>query len=129
MVRHLETLHHGRRPSTPRSMSHDRRDQDRQAGARTHCHCRSAGRDARPLRPFPDALAQSEGSLIGAINILIDITDGRQAAELRAQAERCRRLSWSTTDDQAGKALAQLAADYQAKAALLEKGFPAAKAS
>ena len=48
--------------------------------------------------------------MAGAVNILIDVTDHRQAGALRAQAMRCRRLAHSVTDQQAVDTLLLMAA-------------------
>jgi hypothetical protein len=45
--------------------------------------------------PYPTPIFDSEGKLLGAINILVDVTDRRQAEFLRSQARRCRRLAIS----------------------------------
>jgi PAS domain-containing protein len=74
--------------------------------------------------PFPTPLLGKDGALLGAINILIDITDARQIAELRAQAMRCRRLAADTTDRRAADTLIVMAAEYAAKAAELEGATP-----
>jgi PAS domain S-box-containing protein len=69
--------------------------------------------------PFPTPITDEGGSLIGAVNMLIDITDGRQADELDAQALRCRRLARSITDERAVETLTAMAAEYEARAQLL----------
>jgi PAS domain-containing protein len=69
--------------------------------------------------PFPTPLFDASGALIGAINILIDITDDRQIENLVAQAERSRRLAQSMGDRHTTSVLEQLAAEYDAKAAEL----------
>ena len=46
----------------------------------------------RAFRPYPPPLFDKNGSLTGALNLLIDITD-EQAEALHEQAERCRRLA------------------------------------
>ena len=66
--------------------------------------------------PYPTPLLDEEGEVSGAINILIDITDRRQAADLRAQAERCRHLSMAVRDRQAAETLRLMAEEYDAKA-------------
>ena len=70
--------------------------------------------------PFPTPFFDEGGELLGAINLLIDVTEARQAAELRAQAVRCRRLVAEITDRQAMSALKALATQCEAKAAELE---------
>jgi PAS domain S-box-containing protein len=44
------------------------------------------------FRPYPTPLFDERGSLTGAVNMLIDVTD-EQSQALHEQAERCRRLA------------------------------------
>ena len=46
----------------------------------------------RAFRPYPTPLFGRDGSLKGAVNMLIDVTD-EQSEALTAQAGRCRRLA------------------------------------
>ena len=71
--------------------------------------------------PFPTPLLGKDGELLGAINLLIDVTDARQIDDLRVQANRCRRLSTSAGDQQTADMLRLMAAEYDAKAAELER--------
>lgn len=66
--------------------------------------------------PYPTPLHDSDGAFAGAVNILIDVTDARQAGELRAQAMRCRRLAFSVTDRRAVDTLLLMATEYDDKA-------------
>jgi PAS domain-containing protein len=66
--------------------------------------------------PYPTPLIGEDGDVAGAVNILIDVTDHRQAGALRAQAMRCRRLAQSLTDRQAIDTLLVMASEYDAKA-------------
>jgi len=66
--------------------------------------------------PYPTPLFGEDGDIVGAVNILIDVTDHRQAGALRAQAMRCRRLAHSLTDRQAVDTLLVMAREYDAKA-------------
>jgi PAS domain-containing protein len=66
--------------------------------------------------PYPTPLIGEHGDIEGAVNILIDVTDHRQAGALRAQAMRCRRLAQSVTDQQAVDTLLVMAGEYDAKA-------------
>jgi PAS domain-containing protein len=66
--------------------------------------------------PYPTPLIGADGEIVGAVNILIDVTDRRQAGALRAQAMRCRRLAQSLTDRQAVDTLLAMAGEYDAKA-------------
>ncbi len=69
--------------------------------------------------PHPTPILDRNGALVGAINILIDVTDRRQAALLSAQAIRCRRLAQSVTDQSTVATLLQMAAEYDQKAQTL----------
>ena len=80
--------------------------------------------------PYPTPIFDDEGSLLGAVNILVDVTDEKQAGLLLLQAERCRRLAFSVGDRQTVEALTKLAAEYEAKAGKLHTGTgPTSKAS
>jgi PAS domain S-box-containing protein len=69
--------------------------------------------------PYPTPLFGVDGAIAGAVNLLIDVTDHRQADALRAQAMRCRRLAQSVTDQQAIDTLLVMAAEYDGKASSL----------
>jgi len=69
--------------------------------------------------PYPTPLFDEAGEIAGAVNILIDVTDHRQAGALRAQALRCRRLAQSVTDQRAVDTLLTMACEYDAKAKAL----------
>jgi PAS domain-containing protein len=71
--------------------------------------------------PYPTPLFGEDGEIAGAVNILIDVTDLRQAGALRAQAMRCRRLAQSLTDQQAVDTLLAMAGEYDAKALSLRQ--------
>jgi PAS domain-containing protein len=66
--------------------------------------------------PWPTPLYDEHGDIVGAVNILIDVTDERQADALHAQAVRCRRLAHSVTDRQAVDTLLLMADEYDSKA-------------
>jgi hypothetical protein len=68
--------------------------------------------------PYPTPII-SNGRLLGAVNILIDITDPAQAQDLLAQASRSRRLARAITDDDTAETLERLAVEYETKAAIL----------
>lgn len=72
--------------------------------------------------PYPTPLIDAEGEIAGAVNILIDVTEERQAGELRAQAQRCRRLAGSVTDQRAIDTLLLMASEYEDKARSLNAG-------
>jgi PAS domain S-box-containing protein len=68
--------------------------------------------------PYPTPIV-SNGELLGAVNILVDITDPAQAQALFAQAAQARRLARSVTDDETAQTLERLAVEYETKAAML----------
>jgi PAS domain-containing protein len=72
--------------------------------------------------PYPTPIFDSEGKLLGAVNILIDITDRKQADFLRSQASKCRRLAFSVADQQTADTLTLMAAEYEQKANELSAG-------
>ena len=69
--------------------------------------------------PYPTPLMDEAGEIAGAVNILIDVTDRRQAGALRAQAIRCRRLAASLTNQRAVDTLLLMAREYDDKARAL----------
>ena len=75
------------------------------------------------FQPYPTPIFSQNGELIGAVNILIDITERRQAGELRAQAVKCRRLAASISDDPARATLERMAAEYDERACALDRNF------
>ena len=70
--------------------------------------------------PYPTPLFDEQGAIVGAVNMLIDVTDRRQAEALKAQALRCRRLSQSISDRRASETLRLMAVEYDAKARSLQ---------
>jgi PAS domain-containing protein len=73
------------------------------------------------FQPHPVPLLDRDGSLRGAVNMLIDITDGRQANALREQAARCRRLARDVGNETIAFALNALADEYEFKADKLDR--------
>lgn len=73
------------------------------------------------FRPYPTPLVDEEGQFAGALNMLIGIPDQAHVEFLQAQAQRCRRLAASTTDDRTAATLAMMAAEYGDEAHRLEK--------
>jgi PAS domain-containing protein len=73
--------------------------------------------------PLPTPIFH-EGALVGAVNMLIDVTDVRQIEDLRVQAERCRRLARGLGDRQTADLLVTMGAEYAAKACALEQASP-----
>jgi PAS domain-containing protein len=74
--------------------------------------------------PFPTPMLDKDGVLIGAINLLLDLTEIRQIAELQSQAQRCRRLMSGVTDSFTIEALRTFAEECETKAAELEADLP-----
>ena len=69
----------------------------------------------------PTPLFDEAGEAVGAVNMLIDITAQRQAANLEAQASRCLRLAASVDDARATRTLRAMAAEYQSQARALHR--------
>ncbi len=72
--------------------------------------------------PYPTPLIDETGAMTGAVNMLIDVTDQRQAEALRAQAIRCRRLAQSVSDRTTIETLTLMASEYDEKARALPGG-------
>lgn len=66
--------------------------------------------------PYPTPLIDRSGEMAGAINLLFDVTEQRQADALFAQAARCRRLARGVGDSRTADTLNEMAADYEAQA-------------
>ena len=63
--------------------------------------------------PYPTPLFDPEGNLVGAVNMLIDVTENRQQARfLHDQAGRCRQLAGASVDQQTVETLTLMAAKY-----------------
>ena len=65
----------------------------------------------RAFTPYPTPLFAEDGSLKGAVNMLVDVTD-EQAGALAEQASRCRRLAQATTDRDVADMLLSMARGY-----------------
>jgi PAS domain-containing protein len=74
-----------------------------------------------PFLPYPTPLLDDEGNLIGAVNLLLEVTGQNQAKSLRAQAERCRRLARLVADPKTLAVLEAMAAEYEEKALRLDQ--------
>jgi len=70
--------------------------------------------------PFPTAIFGQDGAFIGSVNMLIDITELRQAQELRERAQQARRIVGFLADRTAIEALTATAEECETKAAELE---------
>jgi PAS domain S-box-containing protein len=69
----------------------------------------------RAFRPYPTPLFDSDGSLSGAVNMLIDVTH-EQTKALHDQAERCRRLADATYNRETIKVLGEMANGFERSA-------------
>jgi PAS domain S-box-containing protein len=63
------------------------------------------------FKPYPTPLFDDDGSLVGAVNMLIDVTD-QQSQALHEQAKRCRRLANATYDRATSKVLGAMAEGF-----------------
>lgn len=71
--------------------------------------------------PYPTPLLDEDGNLVGAINMLVDVTDRKRAESLRGDACRCRRLAGSVNDPQTVAMLDAMAAGYEDEASRLSR--------
>lgn len=71
--------------------------------------------------PYPTPLLDEQENLVGAVNLLLDLTGPKQAQALRAQAAKCRRLAYSVSDQHTTMVLTAMAAEYEAKVLELEQ--------
>ncbi|MDQ3479148.1 MAG: PAS domain-containing protein [Pseudomonadota bacterium] len=74
----------------------------------------------RAFTPYPTPLFNAAGDLIGAVNMLIDVSD-EQSEVLDAQATRCRRLARATLDREASRILGSMARGYEDTATSLRQ--------
>ncbi|MGN6848538.1 MAG: PAS domain-containing protein [Sphingomicrobium sp.] len=63
------------------------------------------------FRAYPTPLFDDDGSLKGAINLLLDVSS-EQSKALRAQAEHCRRLAEATFDGTTSRVLGDMAEGF-----------------
>lgn len=63
--------------------------------------------------PFPTPLFDCAGVMIGAVNILLEVSDSREIGDLLASAERCRRLARTALESQTKDKLNALAAEHE----------------
>lgn len=66
--------------------------------------------------PYPTPLLNKSGEMVGAVNLLVDVTEQRHVEALRSQAERCRRLAKGIDDARTKDTLTGMAGDYEAQA-------------
>lgn len=69
--------------------------------------------------PYPTPLFDEEGALVGAVNLLVDVTQERHADHLRRQALRCRRLALFVDDERTSTTLTAMAEEYETNASQL----------
>jgi PAS domain S-box-containing protein len=72
----------------------------------------------RAFTPYPTPIFDDEGKLVGAVNMLIDVSN-EQADVLAEQAKRCRRLADATYDRQTCGVLSAMADQFAETAAQL----------
>src|SRR5258707_3061028 len=77
-----------------------------------------------PFAPYPTPLFDPAGELVGAVNLLIDITDAREEAHLREQAWRCRPPVHMIWGAQTIPALPKLASDHGRVTAAIRSRHP-----
>jgi hypothetical protein len=70
--------------------------------------------------PFPTPIFAGDGTLAGAVNLLIDVTEPCQAAELREQALHCRQLAAATSDSITSNTLLRMEREFEIKADAVE---------
>jgi len=70
--------------------------------------------------PYPTPLFADDDSLLGAVNILIDVTEERQIQDLRSQVVRARKMAMEISNPRARETLSRMADEYQEKAHVLE---------
>jgi len=68
--------------------------------------------------PYPTPILK-DGRPLGAVNILVDVTDAGHAQDLWEQADRARRLARGVNDRATADTLERLAGEYETKAAAL----------
>lgn len=76
------------------------------------------------FRPYPTPLFAEDGTLKGAINMLIDVS-AEQAPALAEQAARCRRLADATYDRETSSTLAEMANGFERTAQELRSAITA----
>jgi PAS domain S-box-containing protein len=71
-----------------------------------------------PFAPYPTPLRNEQGELVGAINVLVDLSDPTHQQFCREQSARCRRLAAAIDQKEAKAALLALAAEYEGQLAI-----------
>lgn len=72
------------------------------------------------FKPYPTPILDADGSLKGAVNMLIDVTD-EQCQSLAEQAGRCRRLADATYDRETCSVLGAMAEGFETTANQLKR--------
>ena len=72
------------------------------------------------FRAYPTPLFAADGTLTGAINLLLDVSE-EQAGSLADQAERCRRLAGATYNREVSDMLGSMAEGFERSAEELSK--------
>ncbi len=72
------------------------------------------------FKPYPTPVFDKDGSLSGAVNMLIDVSE-QQCTALAEQAHRCRRLAGATYDRTTCDALAAMAETFERTSAELRR--------
>ena len=70
------------------------------------------------FRPFPTPAIDEDGSVIGAVNLLVPV-DGAAEVKLRATAAKCRSLAKWVSDDRASETLKHMAGECESQAEVL----------
>lgn len=73
------------------------------------------------FQPFPTPLFDKDGAFIGAVNLLVDISDRKRVQHFADQAKRCRRLAKSVGDQETVATLSRMADEYDAQAGAFER--------
>lgn len=66
--------------------------------------------------PFPTPLFDAKEDFVGAVNLLLDVTEQRNPEYLEGQAERCRRLARTMTDQKTAEMLLSMSLKYDEQA-------------
>jgi PAS domain-containing protein len=73
------------------------------------------------FRPYPTPLLDDRGNLVGAVNLLLDVTGRERARALRTRAARCRRLVNLMPGRRSVEILHGMATDYDREAFEIEE--------
>jgi PAS domain-containing protein len=74
----------------------------------------------RNFLPYPTPLLDDDGTMIGAVNLLVDVTE-QKAKALRSEGRRFRRMSESITDQRTIDILHSMASEFDSKAEEIER--------